>query len=99
MNAKAIKDKSAKVAYLEKIIGFVTDNGATLEVRPSKIVAGLEPEHTNAFLVAFAHQAIAFRDGGDSGGKTADEEPEGKHAADVSGVHIACWSVTPSLAG
>ncbi len=51
-----VKDKDAKVAYLTKIIACVAiDSGEPNPIaRPLKIVAGLEPERTNAFLQALA---------------------------------------------
>ena len=51
-----VKDKDAKVAYLTKIIACVAiDSGEQNPIaRPLKIVAGLEPERTNAFLQALA---------------------------------------------
>ena len=57
-----IKDKAAKVRYLTKIIACVAiDSGvgssADVLARPLKIVAGLEPERTNAFLQALARCA------------------------------------------
>ena len=57
-----IKDKAAKVRYLTKIIACVaidSEVGSSPDVlaRPLKIVAGLEPERTNAFLQALARCA------------------------------------------
>jgi len=58
-----IKDKAAKVRYLTKIIACVAiDSGGSspdVLARPLKIVAGLEPERTNAFLQALARCAGA----------------------------------------
>ena len=51
LDSGAIKGKAGKVGYLEKIITCVgICLGTPIDVRPSKIVAGLEPECTNAFL-------------------------------------------------
>ncbi|KAI8853118.1 microtubule-binding protein MIP-T3-domain-containing protein [Chytridium lagenaria] len=51
MNSENVKEKEAKVAYLLKMVdcvGMVT--GVEIKVNPLKIVAGLDPEETNAFL-------------------------------------------------
>lgn len=55
MDSSTIKDKADKMNYLQKMINCVgyTVN-EDLEARPSKIVSGLEPEHTNTFLQALA---------------------------------------------
>ena len=46
-----IKDKESKLAYLNKISSVVELTlGITLEMRPAKVVAGMEPEKTNQFL-------------------------------------------------
>lgn len=46
-----IKDKTSKLAYLDKIVLLVgICSGRPIEVRPAKVVAGLEPEGTNALL-------------------------------------------------
>ena len=75
-----VKDKDAKVAYLTKIIACVAiDSGEQNPIaRPLKIVAGLEPERTNAFLQALATCA-AKGDGRDAArrarrGETAAEK-------------------------
>ena len=63
LDAKAIKDKDAKVAYLTKIFNCVgISSGVTLQTRPLKVVAGLEPERTNAFLQALARVAARGED-------------------------------------
>lgn len=55
LNAKAIKDKDAKIAWLEKIFAFVADAGEPVEARSKKVVAGAEPELTNQFLQVNLH--------------------------------------------
>eukprot|EP00960_Hanusia_phi_P067477 766639-Hanusia_phi.AAC.5 len=62
------KDKDSKVAWLNKVIGAVSDAVGPVTVRPLKIVAGLEPENTNALLQALAKAASG------GGGKPAAEE-------------------------
>jgi hypothetical protein len=60
------KDKYAKEAYLRKIIKCVEEAlGQKLEVRPDRVVRGLEPENTNLFLqaLALAADGAAWRHG------------------------------------
>lgn len=51
MDSKANHDKDAKISILSKMI-TITEMivGEKLDVKPSKIVAGLEPDRTNYFL-------------------------------------------------
>jgi TRAF3-interacting protein 1 len=59
LDSAAITDKQAKIAYLEKIFNLVgICTGSPLDVRAVKVVAGLEPENTNAFLSFFADCAV-----------------------------------------
>jgi TRAF3-interacting protein 1 len=45
LNAEFHSDKDKKIAYLQKIIRLVElMTGGTIEAKPQKIVAGLEPE-------------------------------------------------------
>ncbi|XP_058813306.1 TRAF3-interacting protein 1 [Topomyia yanbarensis] len=56
LNSDNVKDREAKVAYLQKLIDVTKAvTGKELKVRPSKVIAGLEPERTNELL-----QAIGF---------------------------------------
>ena len=58
-----IKDKESKLAYLNKIMSVVELTlGITLEMRPAKVVAGMEPEKTNQFLQALAQAATSGND-------------------------------------
>lgn len=51
LDSGAIKDKASKMSYLDKIVALVgICSGHDIDVRPSKVVAGLEPEGTNALL-------------------------------------------------
>jgi Microtubule-binding protein MIP-T3 CH-like domain len=51
LDSAAIKEKGPKMAYLDKIIDCVgLCRGAAVDIRPAKVVAGLEPENTNIFL-------------------------------------------------
>uniref|UniRef100_A0A182JWE4 TRAF3-interacting protein 1 n=1 Tax=Anopheles christyi TaxID=43041 RepID=A0A182JWE4_9DIPT len=55
LNSDYIKDRDSKMAFLQKLIDVVKlTTGRELKVRPSKIVAGLEPERTNELLQALA---------------------------------------------
>jgi TRAF3-interacting protein 1 len=51
MDSKANHEKDAKIAILTKMI-TITEMviGEKIDVKPSKIVAGLEPDRTNYFL-------------------------------------------------
>ena len=51
LDAKAITDKEAKIIFLQKMVDVVQlVNNEAIDVKPSKIVAGLEPDKTNIFL-------------------------------------------------
>lgn len=51
LDSGAIKDKAAKISYLDKLVALVgICSGHDINVRPSKVVAGLEPKGTNALL-------------------------------------------------
>jgi TRAF3-interacting protein 1 len=59
LDSHNFNDKNSKVAFLEKLIYLVSAaKGIPLDVRPSKIVAGLDPLNTNALLLAFGSLAI-----------------------------------------
>jgi TRAF3-interacting protein 1 len=58
LNSGNVKEKSAKLAFLEKIVNCVQHaQGIELEIKPAKVVAGLEPEFTNIFLQEYAKAA------------------------------------------
>jgi len=53
-----ITDKAGKTAFLSKLIDFAgICNGAALDVRENKIVAGSEAEKTNSLLIVLARAA------------------------------------------
>ncbi|XP_055859818.1 TRAF3-interacting protein 1-like isoform X3 [Biomphalaria glabrata] len=55
MNSENVKEKDAKIAFLQKALDMVSAvTGKTLSAKPIKIVAGHEPEKTNEFLQALA---------------------------------------------
>lgn len=60
LDAKSITDKDAKINFLHKLITLTEMIiGEELDVKPGKIVAGHEPEKTNAFLQAMFQAASA----------------------------------------
>jgi len=62
LDSASITEKNAKIAYLDKIINFVgVSTGQVIDARSAKIVAGLEPENTNVFLIALAGAAADGR--------------------------------------
>mmetsp|Transcript_22740 Transcript_22740/g.17167 ORF Transcript_22740/g.17167 Transcript_22740/m.17167 type:complete len:98 (-) Transcript_22740:966-1259(-) len=51
LDSKSINERDAKISFLAKMIALVElMSGEKLEVKPAKIVAGLEAEKTNLFL-------------------------------------------------
>ncbi|KAI9013117.1 microtubule-binding protein MIP-T3-domain-containing protein [Gaertneriomyces semiglobifer] len=66
-NSENVKEKEAKVSYLTKIIDVVgMSTGVYVAANPLKIVAGLEPEETNAFLQLFAKAVLKKVDSTDA---------------------------------
>ena len=89
LDAKSISEKDAKINFLTKIITLTEMIiGEEIDVKPNKIVAGHEPEKTNAFLQAMFQAATAGIDtkpyvnqilgiaGGDDEGEGNDAEAE-----------------------
>jgi len=86
LEGKSITDKEAKINWLVKLISLTElVVGEELDVKPTKIVAGHEPEKTNAFLQAMFRAATAGIDttphvqqvlgiGGDEGAQEDDAE-------------------------
>merc|ERR1719252_504616 len=63
LDAGNIQDKQAKLDFLNKMISCVSFAlGEKLDVSANKIVAGLEPEKTNAFLVKIYEAATTKLD-------------------------------------
>mmetsp|Transcript_26958 Transcript_26958/g.26031 ORF Transcript_26958/g.26031 Transcript_26958/m.26031 type:complete len:133 (+) Transcript_26958:55-453(+) len=51
LDSKSINERDAKIGFLSKMIALVEMmSGEKLEVKPAKIVAGLEADKTNIFL-------------------------------------------------
>eukprot|EP00794_Sanderia_malayensis_P003883 gene3883-4427_t len=77
LNSENITDKNAKIIFLQKAIDCVAMlTGESLSARPSKIVAGHEPEKTNQFLQALGKACIKKMDSTDSVKKVlAGEKP------------------------
>lgn len=80
MNSENVKDKDAKIAFLQKAVDFVSKAlGKQLSVKPAKVVAGHEPEKTNEFLQALAQVINSKVDNDDVIGKmNGKEEKEDK---------------------
>ncbi|XP_059610918.1 TRAF3-interacting protein 1 [Phlebotomus argentipes] len=85
LNSENIKDRDAKIKFLEKLINIVAVvTKAELKVRPSKIVAGQEPERTNELLQAIgmaierkldSRQAIEAAKAGNAPAKKTSKTP------------------------
>ena len=91
-DAKAITEKAQKLQFLEKIVKLVGTqlNTYTTDIKPAKIVSGLEPENTNRLLQLLALAATKAPDSaaavqlvlsGDEGGAPAKGEPAPAPAA------------------
>ena len=60
MDSSKVKEKEAKIRFLEKILSHVsTKLNISIDVKPSKIVAGLEGDKTCHFLQLLAVVATA----------------------------------------
>ena len=59
LNSANLKSKENKVAFLKKLIHLVSIcQGSLVDIRPSKVVAGLEPLNTNILLTLFGKIAV-----------------------------------------
>jgi hypothetical protein len=55
LDGRALVDREPRTAWLEKLVAAVgAAAGAPVDVRPGKILAGLEPENTNMLLLVRA---------------------------------------------
>ena len=60
LDAKSITEKESKINFLVKLIQLTElVVGDELDVKPTKIVAGHEPDKTNVFLQAMFRAATA----------------------------------------
>ncbi|XP_062519878.1 TRAF3-interacting protein 1-like isoform X2 [Corticium candelabrum] len=67
LNSENVKDKGSKIAFLQKAVDVVAFTlGQQVSCRPSKVVAGHEPERTNEFLQLLAAAIIDNRDCGEA---------------------------------
>lgn len=81
-----VKNKPDKIAFLEKII-FMTAfaAGKPLAAKPSKIVAGLDPEATNTWLTVLAKVALKKIDTSEAVSRVlAGEKPDRKSSKSKS---------------
>lgn len=64
LDGRALQERADKTSYLEKIIDYVGQAlHAPVNVRPSKVIAGLEPENSNLFfIVRHADECSAERE-------------------------------------
>ena len=90
LDGKSITEKDAKINFLAKMIAVVEQIlGEEMDVKPTKIVAGLEPEKTNEFLQALFRAATSGIDstpyvkkvlGIDDGGQEEEERQRQEEA-------------------
>ncbi|MFH4979314.1 hypothetical protein AB6A40_006023 [Gnathostoma spinigerum] len=62
LNSAYITDKASKVAFLQKLVDRLNDDGSLNDVKVAKIVAGKEPELTNKMLQKLAINATKYRE-------------------------------------
>ncbi|XP_032830851.2 TRAF3-interacting protein 1 isoform X1 [Petromyzon marinus] len=83
MKSDNVKEREAKITFLQKAIDVVAmASGEAVPVRPSKIVAGHEPERTNEFLQALAQCCLSKLPSEDAVRRVlAGEKPDAKSVA------------------
>lgn len=82
MNSANVKEKEAKIGFLQKAIDCVAlVTGESLSVRPSKVVAGHEPEKTNEFLQLLGKACMKKLDSKDGVKKVLAGEKPGSGSA------------------
>ena len=70
-----VKDKAAKIAFLEKIISFVqSELNSPVHAQPKRIVSGLEPEKTCHFLQMLVVAATSHKQQERAETKDIDDE-------------------------
>lgn len=82
MNSANVKEKEAKISFLQKAIDVVGMINGQLSVRPSKIVAGHEPEKTNEFLQAMGTAILNKKSSTDAVKRVLAGEKPGKESSD-----------------
>lgn len=82
MNSANVKEKEAKIIFLQKAIDVVGMINGQLSVRPSKIVAGHEPEKTNEFLQAMGTAILNKKSSTDAVKRVLAGEKPGKEPSD-----------------
>ena len=95
-DSKNVKDKESKVAYLNKIIDYVSETtGTRVPVRPLKVVAGLEPELTNQFLQQLGAAAAKHKGSGEDEAKEKENKVPSDGAPVVDAVKGASLEKPP----
>lgn len=82
MDSAKVKEKEAKILFLQKAIDVVGMINGQLSVRPSKIVAGHEPEKTNEFLQLMGMAILHKKSSTDAVKKVLAGEKPGKEPSD-----------------
>lgn len=82
MNSANVKEKEAKISFLQKAIDVVGMINGQLSVRPSKVVAGHEPEKTNEFLQAMGTAILNKKSSTDAVKRVLAGEKPGKESSD-----------------
>jgi len=82
LNAKSITERDAKINFLSKLVALLELMlEEKIDVKPAKVVAGLEPERTNIMLQALFRAATSGIDSGPyiqklMGGEEAEDNGE-----------------------
>lgn len=82
MDSANVKEKEAKINFLQKSIDVVGMISGQLSVRPVKIVAGHEPEKTNEFLQAIGTAILNKKSSTDAVKRVLAGEKPGKESSD-----------------
>ncbi|XP_020630940.1 TRAF3-interacting protein 1-like [Orbicella faveolata] len=85
MDSAKVKEKEAKILFLQKAIDVVGMINGQLSVRPLKIVAGHEPEKTNEFLQAIGMAVLSQKSSTDAVKKVLAGEKPGKEPRNETG--------------
>ena len=87
MDSKGFADKQGKCAFLDKVINYVgICSGERLDVRSTKVVAGLEPDATNILLATMGRVASnPDIDHAEATQRTLNNESPGDRTAPMKG--------------